>query len=89
MREVSNTSTCSMRWHVSQWGKVKIHEVGRVESDKHDELSNLCKDLNYLLVPVARGVARHMAGIIVNMITPKHSVWFTRVEENVLYCLLG
>ena len=89
MREVSNTSPCSVRWHVSHLGKVKIHEVGRVESDKHDELSHLCKDLNYLVVLVARGAARHMAEIIVNMITPKHSVWFTQVEENVLYCLLG
>ena len=62
MREVSNTSTCSVRWHVRQWGKVKSHEVGRVESDKHDELSHLCKDLNYLVVPVARGAARTHGG---------------------------
>ena len=54
MREVSNTGTCSVKWQ----GKVKNDEVGRVESDKHDEVSCLCKDLNYLVVLVVRGVAR-------------------------------
>ena len=44
MREVSNTGTCSVRWQ----GKVKSDEVGRMESHKHDEVSRLCKDLNYL-----------------------------------------
>ena len=43
-----------MRWQ----GKVKSDEVVRMESHKHDEVSYLCKDLNYLVVPVARGAAR-------------------------------
>ena len=54
MREVSNTGTCSVRWQ----GKVRSDEVGRMESHKHDKVSRLCKDLNYLVVPVVRGAAR-------------------------------
>ena len=33
-----------------------------MESDKHDELSHLCKDLNYLVVLVARRAARTHGG---------------------------
>ena len=58
MREVSNTGTYSVRWQ----GKVKSDEVVRMESHKHDEVSHLCKDLNYLVVPVARGAARTHGG---------------------------
>ena len=40
----------------------KNNEVVRMESHKHDEVSQLCKDLNYLVGLVARGAARTHGG---------------------------